>query len=159
MMNPVRRPIRLLNHAIYRAPDAEHTYVVGVGVHGKDFHVPVCPKLKGQTGTEKVTGVYNDLFTSRITPCGHCHPHGRHKVTLPDGTDRYRPMGPIATGQHGDRRDEYGEYALCEQHNGVWRVREWAADAPAAVGRAAQLGITTILGPRSVEHGLPTVSA
>ncbi|WP_433259240.1 hypothetical protein ACQPYK_49590 (plasmid) [Streptosporangium sp. CA-135522] len=154
-MRPVRRPIALLNHPVYQDPDGEHTYTLAPGVCGKDFHVPGCPKLKDIEGVTEVTGTYDGIFTSRTMPCKHCQPHGRHKVTLPDGTDRYRPMGPIAVGNHGDRDAEYGEYALCEQRKGTWRVREWAADGPAALARAAELGVKVILGPHDARHGLP----
>ncbi|GLX06680.1 hypothetical protein [Microbispora sp. NBRC 16548] len=158
-MESVRRPVALLNHKVYRDPDGEHTYVMAPhdGI-GKVFHVPGCPKLKDATDTDEVTGTYGVLFDipGGVWPCGICHPHGRHKVTLPDGTTRYRPMGPIARGTHGDRLEEYGEYALCDQARGRWRVREWAPDGPRALERAQQLGVTVILGPPDARYGLPT---
>ncbi|NRQ31227.1 hypothetical protein HII36_05170 [Nonomuraea sp. NN258] len=154
-MKPIRRTVALLNHVIYRDPDGEHAYVLGPGPHGKVFHVPGCPKVKGIEGTERVIGTYHHLFTATCMPCNHCMPHGSHKVTLPDGTHRYRPMGPIAAGHHGDRIEEHGEYALCDQTRGKWRVREWAGDGPAALARAAKLGVTVILGPPDARYGLP----
>ncbi|MEV4472887.1 hypothetical protein [Nonomuraea sp. NPDC049504] len=156
-MKPIRRPLALLNHAVYQDPDGEHTYLLAPGAHGVDFHVPACPKLKGVEVLSKKTGTYNGIFDipKGVWPCSFCQPHGRHKVTLPDGTDRYRPQGPIAFGRHGDRDELHGEYALCEQSRGKWRVREWAGDGPAALARAAELGITVILGPPDKRYGLP----
>ncbi|WP_433426206.1 hypothetical protein ACQP1V_42975 (plasmid) [Microtetraspora malaysiensis] len=157
-MKPIRRPLALLNHAIYQDPDAQHTYVLAPHADlGREFHVPVCPKLKGVSETSEVTGVYDRIFNipAKVWPCSYCQPHGRHKVTLPDGSDRYRPQGPIAYGTHGDRLVEHGEYALCDQSRGTWRVREWAADGPAALARAAELGVKVILGPPHARYGLP----
>ncbi|MEU1880904.1 hypothetical protein ABZ470_26655 [Streptosporangium sp. NPDC020072] len=158
-MKLIRRPIALLNHRIYQTPDDEHTYILAPGRHGKDFHVPGCPKLKGITETSKVTGTYQVIFDCvNVWPCSFCQPHAQHKVTLPDGTPRYRPMGPIAYGTHGELLQKHGKYALCDQSRGRWRVREWAADGPAALARAATLGVTVILGPPDAQYGLPVES-
>ncbi|TMR92817.1 hypothetical protein [Nonomuraea basaltis] len=154
-MRPIHRPVTLLNHPIYQDPDGEHAYSLGPGPYRKDFHDPGCPKVKGIEGVSEVTSTYDRLFTATCMPCKHCIPHGAHKVTLPDGTYRYRPMGPIAVGHHGDRVEEHGEYALCDQSRGKWRVREWAADGPAALARAKELGVKVILGPLDARYGLP----
>ncbi|MFD8529491.1 hypothetical protein ACFV0L_18925 [Streptosporangium canum] len=157
-MRPIRRPMVLVNHPIYQDPDGEHIYVLAPHAHlGREFHVPVCPKIQGVAGKSKVTGVYDRIFEipAGVWPCNYCQPHGWHKVTLPDGTDRYRPMGPIAYGTGGDRLVEHGQYALCDQVGGKWRVREWAADGPAALARAAELGVKVILGPPNARYGLP----
>ncbi|MGW4639646.1 hypothetical protein ACWEN6_14015 [Sphaerisporangium sp. NPDC004334] len=156
---PIRRSIPLLNSEPYRDPDGEHTYLLVDGAQPW-LHVHGCAELKHATATP-VTGIYRQLTCPVHNlrpprPCNRCHPHSAHKVTLPDGTDRYRPMGPLATGQHGDQVALYGEYALVDQHNGEWRVREWAADGPSALTRAKTLGIQVILGPRDDRYGLPT---
>ncbi|GGT04640.1 hypothetical protein GCM10010156_73070 [Planobispora rosea] len=156
-MKRIRYPIPLLNHPVYRDPDGEHTYVLTPGRHGVDFHVPGCPAAKGTRKLSKVTGTYKSVFDipKGVWPCRSCQPHGCHKVTLPDGTDRYRPMGPIAIGRHGDQDEAYGNYALCDQFRGKWRVREWAPDGLAALARAQKLGVTVILGPPDARYGLP----
>ncbi|WP_329431319.1 hypothetical protein OG339_47985 (plasmid) [Streptosporangium sp. NBC_01495] len=161
-MKRVSRSVRLLNSAAYRDPDGTHPYLLTTiplqagKSHEHDLHVPGCPHLTKTTPVTEVSGTYREL-TARpgIWPCRRCQPHCRHKVILPDGTDRYRPMGPITAGH--SQGEEYGEYAICEQtQHGTWTVREWAADGPAVLARATELNLVVILGPRDLRHGLPT---
>ncbi|WP_431928747.1 hypothetical protein [Nonomuraea jabiensis] len=157
-MKPIKFSVALLNSAPYQDPDGRHPYVMTAsGEHREWMHVAGCPLLKEQSITREATGAYGDLcsYTTGVLGCDRCLPHAGHHVVLPDGGKRYRPMGPIAYRRHGDRDVEYGEYALVEEKRSKWRVLEWAADGPAALARAKELGITVILGPSDKRYGLP----
>jgi len=153
-LTPLTFPVALLNSGPYQDPDGAHTYVISGG-RWHLMHVDGCPALDERTSRREVVGTYNDVANVRRFGCQRCQPHRWSHVTLPDGTKRYRPMGPILSG--GDDSDpRYGEYALVDQADGRWQVREWAATGQAALDRAAKLGITVILGPPNAELGLPT---
>lgn len=155
-MTPIPRSVDLLNCPAYADPEGRHTYLlVPRGDRLYSFHVPGCDRLDGAQTTE-LTGTYWDIEGPTVEPCVWCHPHGGHHVTLPDGTRRYRPLGPITTGRNGDRSEEYGEFAIIGQNgDGVWQVHEWSDDLAAALDRAVALGLMTVVGPRGTRYDLP----
>ncbi|SDL75891.1 hypothetical protein SAMN05421874_128119 [Nonomuraea maritima] len=157
-MKPIKFSVAMLNSAPYQDPNGRHPYVMTARGEGREWmHIAGCPLLQEHPVTREDTGTYGDLcsYTAGTLGCDRCLPHAGHHVVLPDGGKRYRPMGPIAHGRHGDRDVEFGEYALVNQSGGRWQVREWAADGQAALDRAKALGITVILGPPDKRYGLP----
>ncbi|MEV0236819.1 hypothetical protein [Nonomuraea sp. NPDC050786] len=155
---PVKYSIRLLNHPIYQDPDGVHTYLtVWEAPAHEVLHVPGCPELAKYDSEEiqERNGTYRQAMNNGLDHCQRCQPHGTHHVTLPDGTRRFAPMGPLFTGADADRY-RHAEYALVEKRNGRWRVRRWAESAQAAVKLAVELGVPYVLGPRYDSLGLPT---
>jgi hypothetical protein len=152
---PVKFGIRLLNHPIYQDPDGFHTYFITRDEREREvLHVPLCPLIKGVI--ERVWEcAYQQARDARLEHCQRCLPHGSHHITLPDGTKRNAPMGPLFTGNDDDRYRR-AEYALVEKKQGQWRVRAWAESAHAAIKLAVELGVPYILGPRYDSLSLPT---
>ncbi|MEV6157913.1 hypothetical protein AB0L53_47000 [Nonomuraea sp. NPDC052129] len=158
-LKPLKFSVELLNSAPYQDPDGIHSYVIAPSsIVSRDLlHIEGCPVLDQATERRAAVSTYKEA-TSIATDtlgCTRCQPHAFTHVTLPDGTKRYRPAGPILSG--GDDSDpRYGKYALVNQSGGRWQVREWAATGQDALDRASKLGITVILGEVNEALGLPT---
>ncbi|MFI6485258.1 hypothetical protein ACIBH1_45620 [Nonomuraea sp. NPDC050663] len=134
-------PVELLNSAVYTDPDAAHTYATTRRGKRTNLHVPACPTVSSQpTGEWSGSASEGDGgATSGRFWADCCMPHRVAHVTLPDGTKRYRPAGPIGSDDY-EGRAVYAEWAVVRRSDsGPWQVLAWASDPDQADKLAGEL--------------------